>query len=381
MKKKLYQYDDRNLDREMVNIYEELAAGTEAAPIVHSATTNLFAKSWVKVLDLPSGETSAERIVYCGNNKMILGTEGTAKIYTSSNSGRTWTAIGSLGSEGTIYGLKYLEDGIAMAGTYPNGKLFRTTNYGATWAEITVADTGKTEIRAIEYLGNGVVLIGNTNPSALGQSGKIWRSTDYGASFSQVYDGSLTADYYYCGGMAYLGNGVVIATLGGGGLGTKTDIKILKSEDSGATWAVAATITGNVISLMVCNLGDGIALIDGSNSGNIYKTTDYGDTWVSKGQNPAAAPIIDGLFNAGGGIVLAGTGDSAAGTTKSARLIRSDDYGETWSVVQELYDGVTRQQTLYTLAMTENRTLVAGTYVFGGIGQIWRCSLAPVIAL
>jgi hypothetical protein len=331
--------------------------------------------SFSKILTLPSGQTSAERIVYAGGGHFVMGTEGSAKIYTSSDYGTTWVDHGQLGSETTIYGLIALDAGVILAGTYPNGKLYRSADYGTAWVEITsgFTDSGKSNIRGFTYLGSGVVLMGDTNNSALGQSGKIWKSTTNGATWAQVYNGSSTPDYYQIGSMDHIGN-TVIALVGTGGLGANIDSKILRSTDSGATWNIVSSISANN-PLTVASNGVGTFLIgcagSGTSSSHIIRSTDSGATWSDLGNLISGVAIHNGMTFIAGSTWVVGT--NGTGSAHAAVWTTSDD-GSTWNAVQSLADS-TSDDTVYTFALSDTGVLVAGTYKIAGVGKIWKGSI------
>src|SRR4030042_707170 len=87
--------------------------------------------------------------------------------------------LGQQYSQTYIYSLRYLENGIVVAGTGASGKILRSTNYGATWTDLG-QQYSQTYILSLCYLENGIVLAGT------GASGKILRSTDYGATWTDL---------------------------------------------------------------------------------------------------------------------------------------------------------------------------------------------------
>lgn len=332
-----------------------------------------------KVFTLPAGETSAGRIVYCGVGKFVCATEGTAKVFTSSDNGATWTSQGRIGgttTETSIYGLIHLGSGVVLAGTYPNGKLYRNTAFGVgTWTEITAGytDAGKSDLRGFASNTDGsVVLMGNTNPSAAGQSGKIWASTNQGVTWIQVYDGSLTADYYQVTQIIKVSaSGGYLALATPASLGPKMDSKVLQSA-WGTGWAVVATIQATNPLTMATD-GLGTVLIgcagSGTSSNHIYRSTDSGMTFTDLGQLIPGVSIHNGLKYIGGTTWIVGTNGS--GTANCAAWVSTNN-GTSWALLQSLVD-VAGDATVYTFALSDAGVLVAGTFsVTGGVGKIWK---------
>ena len=85
------------------------------------------------------------------------------------NRGLTWSDLGQMSSQGYIFSLAYLGNGICLAGTGANGKILRSTNYGANWSDLGQMFS-QGQIWSLAYLGNGICLAG-TYPD-----GKILRS-------------------------------------------------------------------------------------------------------------------------------------------------------------------------------------------------------------
>ena len=179
------------------------------------------------------------------------------------------------------------------------------------------------------------------NPNILGvprYGGTIYASEDYGVTWSSVIS---VPDTFRIHALAYLDNGVVIATL------TDSDDLILRSTDYGQNWAGLYLGTALPIrhSTACVSLGSGIGLIGvdlykgdyvaiHTPLPRILKTTDYGVTWVDQG---VVGDIwydinwIRKLCYLGGGIVLAGT--VAMPGHKGGWILRSTDFGSTWARV------------------------------------------------
>ncbi len=105
-----------------------------------------------------------------------------------------------------VRALVYLGNGIVLAGTGANAEIWRSTDYGVTWADTGAAITDEAYVQAQVYLGNGIVLAGT------GSHAEIWRSTDYGVTWADT--GAAITDEVNVQSLVYLGNGIVLAGTG-----------------------------------------------------------------------------------------------------------------------------------------------------------------------
>ncbi len=210
----------------------------------------------------------------------------------------------------------YLGNGIVIAGNGA-GRIYRSTNYGNRWTDTGSISAGN--FLCATYLGNGIVI-------ACDSIGHVWRNTNFGNNGTS---GSPTGEWVDQGAIAgaitintisYLGNGVVI-------FGTN-DNHIFRHTDYGDTavsiWSDLGPITASSINISVY-LENGIALVHTST--RVWRSIDYGLTWVQLASNP----IIAGnkFVYCGNGIVIA-TGGAA-----TIEISRSNDYGLTWTALPD----------------------------------------------
>jgi hypothetical protein len=109
--------------------------------------------------------------------------------------------------------------------------------------------------------------------------------------------------------------------------------------------------------LSLAHLGNGICLAGTSGGGKILRSTDYGATWSDLGQQFSQTQIYS-FAHLGNGICLAGTGTGG-------KVLRSTDYGATWTDLGTQFS----QTEIYSLAYLGNGICLAGT---GGGGKILR---------
>jgi photosystem II stability/assembly factor-like uncharacterized protein len=104
-------------------------------------------------------------------------------------------------------------------------------------------------------------------------------------------------------------------------------------NDIGKVWNLLPSTPGLASS---CYCGNGIVLI-GTGDGHIFRSKNYGETWVDSGELIFSTPI-ESFAYCGSGIVLFGTGGSVAG---NKHIWRSTNYGATWTDLGEKTQGRT----------------------------------------
>jgi photosystem II stability/assembly factor-like uncharacterized protein/cytoskeletal protein CcmA (bactofilin family) len=105
------------------------------------------------------------------------------------------------------------------------------------------------------------------------------------------------------------------------------------SEDFGKVWSkVELNGIGAISSIVYC--GNGIVLVSNFNNINIYRSTDYGQTFISypiTADTPPLGGVYDAVVSleyAGNGVLFAGTGNTSS--TGDGQVLKSTDYGLTW---------------------------------------------------
>jgi hypothetical protein len=126
-------------------------------------------------------------------------------------------------------------------------------------------------------------------------------------------------------------------------------------------------IASNIDSIpFVLNLGSGIVLCcgsDGTGDGDIYRSTDYAETWTKV--RDLGTEVVYSLADLGSGIVIGGTGNTAG----AGNIERSTNYGSTWSTIE--YNAASGGTT--AVCSLGSGIVLLGTGGAGaGNGEIWR---------
>jgi hypothetical protein len=252
-------------------------------------------------------------IINMGNNKLLASGSNVAPgyagmAYYSDDNGETWTAVDTPPSSSVD--MVYCGNGIVV-GVDTGGNIWKSTDYGDIWADTTKNAGGAgTNFSCIEYLGNGVLLIG-VEGAGVGDRG-IWKSTDYGDNWSQI--GSFDFNIH---SLLYLGSGVALA-------GARTTGHIYYSNDSGDSWTLKLDPSGSGAdtTLSFCKVRESEILA--CNGDYIYRSTDNGLNWVDDTNYNYYFYFI---INMGEGKILGGT------CVGNPYLYKSSDYGNAFSSI------------------------------------------------
>ena len=260
----------------------------------------------------------------------------------------------------TINSLSMSSDGkyqCATRFTYSGSSIYRSTNYGETWnltgpsglpaSTVTLSSTGQ-----YQMLG-----LGSNDADFLA---KLHVSTDYGASFTTA----ITDNSYN-----YRGSGFVNIAISSTGQYMTTAAQnasywhIYNSTDYGSTFSIVSLSFPGTGFAAIGMTSDGItryAVI----TGKIYKSTDYGATWILNYTNAN--------ITAGGKIRISDNGQYIVFMQNfNNGMHYSNDSGATWSYNDlSAYSG--NYFGTYGFHMTNDgmyRAFVSNFYVFGTITE------------
>lgn len=241
-------------------------------------------------------------------------------IYTSNDSGVTWTAQMTDVSR-QWYSIASSSDGVKLAAVVcsssSNGYIYTSTNSGVTWtARMTDANRYWWSIASSS---DGVTLAAVINSSFT--NGYIYTSTDSGVTWTA----RMTDAMRQWSGIAVSSDGAMLAAVVYNG-------RIYTSTDGGAIWTQQTGASGYWY--CIASSADGSHLAAVAYNDYIYVSSDGGYTWAAKGSSAtwqAIASSNDGTR------LVAGTSGSLYTSPDPTTLL-----GAARSGADFLYDGVSQ---------------------------------------
>ncbi len=140
--------------------------------------------------------------------------------------------------------------------------------------------------------------------------------------------------------------------------GTAPGGDVFRSTDSGETWENTSDLPGAIQVYSLLETSDGSLYAGTYPHGDVFRSTDRGDTWLPTGEMPNAT-AVRALLESSEGSLLAGTSPDSMGW---GRIYRSDDAGSTWirtGLVPDVKGGI------FTLMEGDGGAIFAGGRVSG----------------
>jgi len=239
------------------------------------------------------------------------------KIYTSDDSGATWTARDSNRNWNSVASS---EDGVNLVAAVSGGNLYTSADSGATWTE---RDSDRVW-RSVDSDSDGSHLI------ACVTSGYVYISIDSGVSWTA----KLTEEKWM--DVACDDDGSVMYAVGTGeGVGTGDTIYL--STDSGSTWAAAGDSPTKIWQCVDCSDDGAIAMVGTrAETEGPYKTTNTGTNWTEITTTSLTSNEHHISCSDDGAVWALGQYIDSNG---SARLVTSSDSGVTWTYRRVYIDG------------------------------------------
>ena len=195
------------------------------------------------------------------------------KIYTSTDSGLTWTAHATNLS---WFGIASSADGTKLVAVVDGGQIYTSTDSGANWT----ARASSQDWFGVASSADGTKLV------AVVQNGQIYTSTDSGITWTP----RTSNQFWYCVASSADGNKLVAGIFGLGGVSGP----IYTSTDSGTNWTARDS---NRFWYSAASSADGTRLVAGTQGSQIFTSTDSGATWSGHNSNRywgSAASSADG---------------------------------------------------------------------------------------
>lgn len=317
-------------------VYTSADSGTTWTQQVNSAYYGLSSVSY----DGIASSSDGVKLVGCS-------TEGYGFIYTSADTGVSWSARYAAGPY-FYEALAGSSDLVKLVGGNLNGYVYTSTDSGATWVQRTASPLTNGFSRAASS-STGVKLV-------VAEVGFLYTSTDSGISWTQ----RVGAGSRYWTGLASSSDGVKLVA------GAYYD-GILTSTDSGATWTLQAG-AGIHNWQGVASSSDGVRLaaIGGQ---DVYTSADSGVTWIQQ-PNVGTSSLKS--------IATSSDGSKLAVTEASGYIHTSSDYGVTWT--QQNGSG---SRTWGTISSSSSGTRLIATdtsgfvYISSDSGATWTPQLSP----
>ncbi len=266
---------------------------------------------------------------------IFAGTTG-GGVFSSPDSGTTWTAVNNGLSDSNITSLAISGTNI-FAGTANSG-VFLSSNNGGSWSAV---NNGLTIVNITSLATSGTNIFAGTS------GGGIFLSSNNGGSWIAVNNG-LTDQTIFS--LAISGTNVFAGS---------EYLQIFLSTDSGASWnRVYFGFSSTQVSSLVVNGGNVLA---GTNAGGVFLSSDTGSTWTMVNNGLTALDITS----------LAASGTNIFAGSYSGGVFLSTDIGSNWTAVN---NGLTVLD-IASLA-------ISGTNVFAGIDTagVWKSRLSDIVA-
>jgi parallel beta-helix repeat protein len=285
--------------------------GTKLAAVVQNGYIYTSADSgatWTQ--QTGSGSRGWYAITSSSDGTKLAAVEYNGYIYTSTDSGLTWTQQTGSGSR-AWNSITSSSNGTKLAATVTGGYIYTSTDSGITWTERTAS--GTRNWYSITSSSDGTKL------AAANGGEYVYTSTDSGATWTQQ-TASNPRNWY---DIASSSDGTKLAAAVGGDF-------ILTSADSGATWTQRmASDIRNWYSITSSSDGTKLAAI--ANGGYIYTSTDSGATWTEQtASNPR------NWYD----IASSSDGTKLAAVAYNGYAYTSTDSGATWT--QQTASGLPR---------------------------------------
>jgi photosystem II stability/assembly factor-like uncharacterized protein len=237
-------------------------------------------------------------------------------IYTSTDSGATWTQQTASGSR-DWRSITSSSDGTKLAAVVNNGYIYTSTDSGATWTERTNAGGGVTGASLNRYWASITSSSDGTKLAAVQAYGYIWTSTDSGVTWTERSPVTASTQRAWRS-ITSSSDGTKLAAVVNGGY-------IYTSTDSGATWTVRQPINAtNRYWYSITSSSDGTKLAAAVENGYIYTSSDSGVNWTVR-------QPIDATNRYWRSITSSSDGTKLAAAVEGGYIYTSSDSGASWT--------------------------------------------------
>ncbi len=241
-----------------------------------------------------SGSRAWQAITASADGSKLAAAVDGGQIYTSSNSGLNWSAVGT---DRNWQAIASSADGSKLVAVVDGGAIYTSTDSGANWTARESARNWKSVASSAD----------GQNLVAAVYSGKLYTSVDAGVTWT-----NRNSDRpWYAVASSSSGSNLVAAVYGGG---------IYTSTDVGTNWVLRST--GDKLWAAVASSSNGLKLAAAEVNGFISTSTDGGTNWTQ--QVGSGARFWTSLASSADGTEL-------VASTYGGKLYTSSDSGVTWT--------------------------------------------------
>ena len=296
--------------------------------------------SW-HYFDLP-GNLDVNCFAQFSSGRIVCGTNS-AQVYYSDDNGQNWSQGGTLQGATACYTLAIYNNELYAGTNNASGEIYKSNDFAQSFTNLGDKLTYASAVYDI-FFRSDTMYVGT------GNYGEVAKSFDFGQNFDYTRNAD-GATYVYK--ILEKSGKLYIAT---GGYGD-----IFRSNNNLVPDYNVATLSGanNVLTLEFYN-NDLYAGTDNA-SGEIYKSTDFAQSFVNLGNNmPTANAVYDLLFV-----------DQYlfAGTSPNGDVLMSEDFGNYWINTGDLQGATYVYKLLYKLYQPYQYRIYAGT---GQLGDVFR---------
>lgn len=292
----------------------------------------------------PSGKIPAQAYTKAWQEKQRMASQGSARTETD-----PWESLGPHNRAGRTLALTFnpQNENTLYAGS-ASGGLWRSYSAGvgaAAWELVDIEEYPVLGVSCITFMPNdsmtmfiGTGEVYNYEEAGTGAAYRptrgsfgigILKTTDGGQTWSKSLDWSMDENHgVWAIRIDHSNHNIMYAA---------TTEGVYKSTDAGATWELKLdVIMGNDLIIHQEDANVLLAACGNLNTAGkgIYKSTDAGETWTQISDN---IPNFGGKIQLGAApsapnIVYASIGNSLGGDDEASWLLRSEDFGSTWTL-------------------------------------------------
>jgi hypothetical protein len=231
---------------------------------------------WVSVA---SDQTGANLVAVAGGGLAVAGTGSAGDIWTSSNSGATWTDRTSSGAPHDVYWASVASDSTGTNLVAVGAGIWTSINSGVTWNQQSApAITGKWVSVASDATGTHLVAASGQ----VGGTGDIWTSVNSGSTWTNETTGTSAANQNWSAVASDSTGAHLVAVVLGGDIWTETNDAPVCATDGGVA---SCCCDGDVLATPTCGSS---GVLTCSSPYHLYYGTD-----CTRAGGPCSLPAYD----------------------------------------------------------------------------------------